>query len=53
MTKAELVERLNLFPDDTIIRVTNLGQRQARDIITILVSEDDEAMIEVDCEFFE
>ena len=22
MTKAELVERLNLFPDDTIIRVT-------------------------------
>lgn len=54
MTKSELVERLNLFPDDVIVRVTNLGQIQTRDIITILSSKDDEAMIEIDdCEFFE
>lgn len=52
MTKVELVERLNLFSDDAIVRVTNLGQIQARDIITILVSEDDEAMIEIDCVAF-
>lgn len=37
MTKAELVEGLNLFPDDVIVRVTNLGQIQARDVITILI----------------
>lgn len=53
MTKAELVERLNLFPDDAIVRVTNLGQIQEREIITILIGEDDEAMIEVDCMTFE
>lgn len=52
MTKVELVEALKLFPDDARVCVTNLGQVQVRDIITVLVSEDDEAVIEISCDEF-
>lgn len=52
MTKLELVEALNLFPDDARVCVTNLGQLQLRDIITVLCSEDEEAVIEINCEEF-
>lgn len=52
MTKKELVEALNLFPDDATVCATNLGQMQLRDTITVFVSEDDEAVIEINCDEF-